>query len=488
MHRRKAPAVAGALTVGLSAASLLVAGSLAAALLAICALPGCARGPRLTPDQQRAVAIAREVERIAGQRTLWPGYQPLAIPLAIYTGQQTLLFRHPAPPEGFAPIARLNPPAHVFQGRFPAVTANTSEDIGGTMTATLMADDAHAERSATQMAAVALHEAFHVDQRARHASWQGNEGSLLLYPAEDAELLRLRRLESEALRRALDTAEPEPARCWAVRALLHRNERFSRMAAEFPTYERATELNEGLASYIQEIAAGRTTVAIPPQEYAPAEVRWRTYTVGPALAFLLDRFRPGWQQELDANDDRNLDQLLALSLGGADLLQSPQAAADCPFDATTQARIDSTARADAGAVLLRRAERFQWFQQLPGWRVVIEAAQGQPLWPQGFDPLNVERVEGGLLHTRFCSLGNDAAKLEAIDDAGADLVSLTEGVGPHPLFQGARRVVIAGLSKPQIAAADGRTTLKAPGLTAEFTHATLREEGDQVLIQLEAAR
>jgi hypothetical protein len=119
---------------------------------------------------------------------------------------------------------------------------------------------------------------------------------------------------------------------------------------------------------------------------------------------------------------------------------------------------------------------------------VIQAVDGQPLWPQGFDPLNVERVDGGLLHTRFCSLGNDSGKLEAIDDQGADLVSLTEGVGPHPLFHGARRVVVAGLAKPEVVAHEGRTTLRAPGLTAEFTHATVRETAHQVLVQLEPAR
>src|SRR5690606_10168800 len=61
-------------------------------------------GPPLAADTGRAFAIAREVERIAVERTFWPGFDPLSVPLAIYSGDRTYLFRHPSPPEGFAPL------------------------------------------------------------------------------------------------------------------------------------------------------------------------------------------------------------------------------------------------------------------------------------------------------------------------------------------------------------------------------------------------
>ena len=461
-----------------------------ALLVAACALFTCAAAPALTPEQQRGLDIARQVERVAHERTLWPGYDPLAIPLAIYTGQQTLLFRHPAPPEGFAPLAGAQPAAQVFQGRYPAVTANTSQNIGGTVTATLMADGKRADRSASEMAAVALHEAFHVDQRARHKTWQGNEGVLLLYPSEDAQLLTWRRLEADALRRALAATDPQDAACWAKQALIHRRQRFAAMDSTFVAYERATELNEGLAAYIQEIAAGHTTIAIPAAEYAPAEVRQRAYTVGPALAFLLDRMAPGWQARLDAHDQLQLDGILAEAVGnvgpGMSAVHptSRVTGVTCALSPTEQAALERTARADAAAVVAGRAQRRRWFDALAGWRLEVQAANGLPLWPQGFDPLNVERVDGGLLHTRWCSLANDSGKLEALDGDGADLVSFTEGAGAHPLFNGVRRVVVAGLSQPQVQEHDGSVSVRAPGLIADFPHATVREQGTQVLVQL----
>ena len=54
-------------------------------------------------DQQRgddgpAVALEREVERMSASRAsgdaLWPGFDPLAVPRAVYDGQRTFLFRH----------------------------------------------------------------------------------------------------------------------------------------------------------------------------------------------------------------------------------------------------------------------------------------------------------------------------------------------------------------------------------------------------------
>ena len=146
---------------------------LTAALLTVAAPPAAAQ------DAERALAIAREVERVAADRTLWPGFEPLSVPLAVYTGGRTYLFRHPSPPEGFAPLADASPAALVFEGRHPSVVANTSVELGGVMTATLLLDGGPGEPTGPrELAAVALHEAFHAFQRARHPGWVGNEGDM----------------------------------------------------------------------------------------------------------------------------------------------------------------------------------------------------------------------------------------------------------------------------------------------------------------------
>ncbi len=52
-----------------------------------------------------ATAIDREIARIGTAITLWPRFTPVSIPLAIYTGQRTYLFRHPAAPADFARLS-----------------------------------------------------------------------------------------------------------------------------------------------------------------------------------------------------------------------------------------------------------------------------------------------------------------------------------------------------------------------------------------------
>lgn len=432
-------------------------------------------------EQGPALAIAGAVERIATERELWPGFEPLAIPLAIFDGERTLLFRHPRPPSEFAPVAGSEPTAYAMPGRHPAVTANSSAEIGGVDTATLLADGPRASASPADLAAVALHEAFHVFQRREHPGWSANEGVLLLYPTDDAEVLAMRRLETAALGRAIAADAAGDAACWARQALAHRRQRFAAMAAEFGAYERATELNEGLASYIQLIASGRTTVEIPEGGFEAGEIRQRAYVSGPLLALLLDRLRPRWKEELEEDDGRTLAQLL----DGAVDTSETGAGTDCELPAEEVAEIERTAREDAAAVGASREDRRRAFDARAGWRVVVRAAPGKPLWPQGFDPLNLERVPGGLLHTRYLKLENEAGELRMIDEEAVDLEALTEGAGAHPLFNGVRRIEVAGLDRPSVQTVEGRVTVIAAGFAAAFERAQVREEeGAVVTIEL----
>lgn len=452
-------------------------------LVLLIAVGASSTRPAGAQETERAIAVEREVQRLAGERVFWPGWEPLSIPLAVFTGEKTYLFRHPSPPAGFSRLEGAGANVFVMDGRHPEVTSNTSVDIGGTATATLIADGPR-DRSANELAAVALHEAFHVYQRSRHPGWAGNEADIFRYPTDNARLLGLRRLESAALRRALGAADTKGAACWTRTALGFRRERFAGMDPAFPTYERLTELNEGLATYIQNLARGRTTIEIPAAGFPAAEFRARIYAVGPALAFLLDRLRPGWQAALETDDKQVLDQMLEAAVSG----EPPKGAAPCALGADEVAEIQRTAQADAAAVITARGERRKAFDARPGWRVVIQAAEGQPLWPQGFDPMNVESVEGGVLHTRLLKLGNDAGELQAIDEAGVDVEALTEGAGAHPLFNGVRRVVATGFAKPEIRTEGEQVIVSTPGFKAQFKKASVQVNGSEVLVRLEPPR
>lgn len=409
--------------------------------------------------------VLDEFDRMA-QLELWPTFDPHRIPLALYDGQRTLLLRHPRPPQGFRELPE-PPGVCAFEGQHPSVRANTSIELEGIPTATLLLDET---RSAEELAATLLHEAFHVFQRERHPDWCANEAELFVYPVEDVDVLRTRWLETEALRRALAERDLAQAAKWAACALEIRRERFRTLPEGSVAYERGTELNEGLAQYIESLALGKPISPLP-EEVAAEEVRLRGYAVGHALALLLDRLDPAWKGKLEAEEASSLDELLQATLDRLGIRPAR-------FTQQDQENALSWAKSEAERLRARREALRGEFSKQPGWRIVIEAEE--PLWPQGFDPMNVHRLgEKEVLHTRWLKLGNEAGTLEILDRP-----CLTEAAGEHPLFHGVRRVVITGLpiaTDLGVGSKSGVVSIRTEGVKVEFRAARI-ERADQSLI------
>jgi hypothetical protein len=414
------------------------------------------------PPQVTATAVLAEFDRLA-VLPLWPDFDPRKTPVAIYDGERTILVRHPSPPAEFKPEGDLR----VFPGRYSEMNANTSIDLGGVKTATLIVDP-KAGRSAREWASVLVHETFHVFQRQHHPTWEANEAELFLYPTSDATLLAARRLETEGLRRALKAEDAKEAACWAGQALQRRRERFGHMPPGAVGYERGTELNEGLAAFVENLSLGKTQGPdLPAAGYGAADVRNRAYSIGHAEATLLDRFDPTWRRALEDGKAASLDEMLSQAVAG-------KPAATCGFTpAEVQAARDK-AKADVLALARTKREALDAFLARPGWKIEIVSA-AHPLQMHGFDPLNVSLIaKGEILHRRFLELGNGDSTLKVLDAQ-----ALTEGAGEHPLFNGVKDLRMTGLSaEPKIRQDGDLMTIEAAGLTAKLKGAKV-EKGDQ---------
>jgi hypothetical protein len=423
----------------------------------------------VAPD---AFAIAARVAAVRAD-SLWPGFDPGAIPLAIFDGRRTYLFRHPSPPPEFEPVSG-RPDARSVAGRHRLVRANTAVVLGGVPTATVLLDAADVRPTST-LASIAIHEMFHVFQGARHPKWGGNEVDLFTYPIDDAGLLHLARVEEETLRRALGAKRDRDAACWAAAALDARQRRFALLGETHTAYERGTELKEGLAQLVERRALGEKADAsiIPAARFAAGEVRARSYALGEAYGALLDRLDPGWEKRLERGE-QPLDALLSESLAS----RRPRR---CEL---SRAELDqSLAEAQRSvelAGLTRDAVRRDFLGK-EGWRVVVVAAAAEPLFPQNFDPLNVERLAPGeVLHTRWVKLGNAAGSIEVID-----LRALTESAGKHPLFEGVRRVTVPGVaSEPDVRVSPEGVSIRAAGVTADFRGARVSRDGRVITVTL----
>ena len=418
-----------------------------------------------------ALAVVGEFDRMA-RTSLWPGFEPARVPLLIYDGKHTFLVHHPRPPEEFQPHAGRTD-VRVFPGRHGAARANSSVELGGVTSASVLLKDTGTGKE-RGWAAVLMHEAFHVFQRERHPKWTANEVDLFVYPLEDADLLFLRRLESEALRRALTSTDNKLRACWAGAALHFRQERFSRMPQSAAAYERATELNEGLANFVQYAALERPAAeALTEAEFPPQEIRQRGYASGQALAALLESFRKGWKEELEKGSPASLDELLAERL--------PASSTGCEFPANLQNDLRTRAQADIEDLRRRMRQRREGFLSRPGWRLVVTAAQGEPLFPQAFDPLNVERLQAGeVLHGRWIKLGNASGEIEVLDRE-----ALTEAAGSHPLFEGVRRLSVSGLEHEPAVEQEGESVVvRTAGVNARFRRARVARSGETLEITL----
>ena len=112
-------------------------------------------------------------------------------------------------------------------------------------------------------------------------------------------------LEWRSLASALEAHSDKDRREAAADAILFRSERYS-LFPDAPAQEQALELNEGLAEYTG-VRVGNPT----PEEQVTAAlhdlsshkndstfVRSFAYATGPAYGLLLDRYAPGWHQQL----------------------------------------------------------------------------------------------------------------------------------------------------------------------------------------------
>lgn len=431
------------------------------------------------PTGVSPLAVEGELERIGGSgRRFWPGFDPLAVPLALSDGQATWLFRHPHPPAEFGPGQG---GARIADGRPDSLRANTGTEIAGVPTATLILAGS---RSVRDWAAMAVHEAFHVFAHQRHPDWEADEMSLFLYPVEAREPLLLRREETQALRRSLAgmaTGNPESAVCWADLALRLRSGRFGLLPPAAVAYERGTERGEGLATYVEGLARGETGMDLPGDDFPAEKVRDRAYAVGRAEAILLDGLDSTWKERLDraeGNPPGSLDEMLAA------VLASRRGPRPCGLSAGEMAAAAQRAGEDLERLRRERESARAAFLARPGWTVVVSIA-GEPLLLERFDPLNVLLFgDGEVLHRRWLKLANGSAEFEVLDRE-----ALTAAAGPHPVLQGVRRLIVTGLAeKPEVHERAGWARLEAPGFTAKLKSATIEVSHQELRIRLNAPK
>jgi len=416
--------------------------------------------------------VMEEVARLESL-PLWPGFVPHAVPTALFDGKSTYLFNYPHKPEGFLPLEG-RPDAYILDGRHLAVFGNRRTMLENVWIATsiLNANTSATGRPFTtrEIAALVLHEQFHVFQAFRHPDWLPNDLALFDYPLDSVESLRLRIAEVEGFSRAVIAGGRNDAAGWAAAALEIRRKRLSGLPVKHARYESELQRLEGTAEYVEYLGGGRGVMDGPRAAgIAPRAARELGYQEGRWLAVLLDRLDPGWKDAWESGEFEYLEDRLKNAVREFSGLKS-----------FTPAELQAMAAEAERSLRKSEEERIKLSRTVKstiGNKIEIVAVN-RPLKLQNFDPFNIEALnETEMLHKEWLVLKNERGAVEVFHQP-----CLTEINQDSQII----RLTIPGLfSRIRAFRRGGKVTAKMEGITAVFEGARLSWRGKNIVIKLE---
>ncbi|MBN1940012.1 MAG: hypothetical protein JW843_10520 [Candidatus Aminicenantes bacterium] len=397
-----------------------------------------------TLDVHDPFEVIAEVRRLESS-PLWPGFDPAAIPFGLFDGERTYLVDFPGLPEGFVPVTG-RPGILDRKGRHPSILGNTCVQIENVWLASSIpvrrSDFTGKEISLAESAAVIIHEKFHVFQAIRHSDWKPNDGVLLTYPLDTPESLDLRGREIEALRRAVLSFPPGDA-AWARTAETLRLRRRAGLDDGLVRYEREVRRLEGLAEYVEYRAAGKSAAGEPfPPGFAPKAVRESAYPAGRWTAVLLDRFVPGWQEDIEAGRARYPEDILNEFL--------KDRTGEASFTDEESAACSDRARAAMAEKEAERKAVLKSLNEMSGSSIVIDARR-LPLRFESFEPFSIDTVAPNILvHKQGFILRNGngfihlfgSPALTEMDSRGRVIRVLIPGLARRVRFRPGQRALV----------------------------------------------
>jgi hypothetical protein len=428
--------------------------------------------PAIWGNEYAVFEVMEEVGRLE-ILPLWPNFDPRSVPTALFDGKNTYLFNSPRKPEGFRLFGDRTD-VLIYDGRHMSVFGNRRMIIQDIWVATsvLQANSTATGRPYTlrEMAAIIIHEQFHVFQAIRHPDWLPNDAVLLDYPLDTVESLALRKAEVEAFRRAVTAEDAKDSAGWAAEALKIHRERLSGLPAKHALYERELQRLEGTAEYIEYLAGGRGVMDGPRvTERAPRAIRELGYQEGRWIASLLDRLDPGWKDSLEGGEYEYPEYRLEKKV--RELAETRSFTADETRGMALEAAESLQKMGEERKALAKNVKA-----TLSNKIEIV--ANKRPLRLENFDPFTIEALnEREIVHKQWLVLKNERGGVEVFRQT-----CLTEINEDSQIV----RLVIPGLlSKIRAVRSGNKIIIKMDGITAVFQDAKLSVRGKKVVIKLE---
>jgi hypothetical protein len=358
--------------------------------------------------------VAKEAQRIGSEHgpEIFPGFRPDTIPMSFILpsrGDLLVGWRGPLPP-GYVTIPSANDAA--WRDLRSLSAASTSVDLLGRR----IAQVSIGALDPAELAATAVHEAFHVFEaasRKQGRKFGAGENSILIstYPVFDQRNETAFALEGKLLAAALSARAKKEKRDLAREFVAVRRKRHRNLPPQFGEFDVMSEMNEGLAEYalvrtLQFIAKegpaawrgaarqhleSRMSLLDKLTATENLSLRFRFYQTGPAQALLLDALSEGDWKSAMLQRDATLQDMLALA-SGVDaiateaLARAERKASSLEGEVTGQIeRLKRARRVKADSVLA-----------LPGMKLVLiaDSLPGGRFNACGYDPQNLLQVSG----------------------------------------------------------------------------------------------
>ena len=419
-------------------------------------------------------SVANHLSRIgrASGEKIWPGFRPDTIPVAFVLpthGSVVLNWAGPVP-SGYEAIPGVR--NGVWRDQRALGAASMGVNLGGRSVAQVVVSSL----DPAYLLPTAVHEAFHVFEAAsikpgRRFGRQENAFYVSSYPVFDEENEMLFAREGELLLKALRATKVPEKRDLARQFVAVRRARHRQLDDAYSQFDRASELNEGLAQY----ALLRTLELMTTDQSLPVD--WRTlarkqlgsedaklpdltgnvsqsfrlryYSTGPAQARLLDALSPtaAWKQELIDGNETLQDALGRLS--GLDALETRLLG--LAILESDSIRVAGVARTGVARLKTLRAAQVDSALARPGILLELSASQlpARDFGSCSFDPQNLFQVTATMqLHARTWK-----------PCAGAALVAEFNVPAVHDRTVGAIRAVIGTEDEVKITVGGAPVTL-----------------------------
>jgi hypothetical protein len=435
---------------------------------------------------------------------IWPGFSRDTIPVAfVFPTQGTLLVNWPgALPDGFASVSGMRPVYDIFR-RPKAAGWRDQQALGAASTGTTLGGRPVAQvvvstLDPSVLLPTAIHEMFHVFQAAsvrpgRRFGRGENAFYVSSYPVFNAENEMMFAREGELLLAALRAQPLAEKRELARQFVAVRRARHRRLDDTFAQFDKASELNEGLAQYAQwralslmsrsrEIPAAWRSLALKGLTGEDARLanltsnvsqsfRLRYYATGPAQARLLDVLSGSqqWKHEMMVRNETLQDALARIS--GLDAAEEKALRLGLlPSDST---RVAGAARTGISRLQALRAAQVDSALARPGILLELSASRlsAKDFGSCSFDPQNLFQVTATMqLHARTWR-----------PCAGAALVAEFNVPAVHDRTAGTIRAVIGTEEEVKITVggqpvtlSDGQTLSAAKDVKVEAPRASIQ--------------